>query len=901
MNKKWFALKIEQIEKKLRTNAATGLSCKAARSRSKSDAGALYYYGKKSIGSMLAELFRDFSWIILLIVSFVSVFLEEYRMGLIILVLSLINLAFSVFIYHRSCRTKESVDGFFRPFAKVIREGKLFNVDYSDVVQGDVILLDGGDVVWCDARLVRSDRLVVNMLLDDERSAVLEKNSEDIIDARENNVCNVTNMVYAGSTVISGSARAIVTDVGKYTYRGALTGGIEKTVDTSFPQSLERLKKFFTSVSFFLLLITLPACIISLLMSNIRGGKVFLSEAFLLLLSLSASVFVQKACTVYQYFYTVHLRKSIINSNPCAVRSLKVLDALDDMDYVFVLDGGVFSDGVYHFGETLDFGRILGIRLEEKRGERIDIPSLNELVYIYRSAERRSLSSGVTSAEKFYNGLDGFLLSSEIDGEKIHIRCTIQSYTVGKEGGEFFEKIAFSDRGKNYALNVHRVPRVISQCKCVVSGSKKIAVTSEALQMIESECVRHMMAEEELLIFTVSDGESESLAGILAFSEDVDEKACQSMVELEKRGVKVIVFAESSTDIPLPRIPKEMYRSPCVKAEDFLEKSLPVTYKFGRFSTYYGFGEAQIAELLEYAHSQGKKVAVIGFSDFAPDVLSGADLLIANSPIASVLSGYLGEEVKTAEIGGLPSSASCKQCVKENAQLIIPRPAKGRGGLSVLLRSSSLKRISDQNLGAFFRFSVAMLMLRAFVTVLPMLLGNVILDARHIFFFVSFFDIPAFLLFVNNTEMKFPREYGRLYELEFKLYIKKERNLLLQLLISAVVMFILPLIPEMLGEQYLYEKEYLFVALNWLQIAVLCRIFCRKPRAFIGCIKNLLFVVCLLGATLMQLLLFAVDYFGDFMGIQRNPPVYLLLSFVPAIVFFVAGLLTALAEKKKTE
>ena len=901
MNKKWFALKIEQIEKKLRTNAATGLSCKAARSRYKSDVGALYYCSKKSVGGMFAELFRDFSWVILLIVSLVSVFLEEYRMGLIILVLSLINLAFSVFIYHRSCRTKESVDGFFRPFARVIREGKLFNVDYSEVVQGDVILLDSGDVLLCDVRLVRSDRLVVRMLLDGEDAAVLEKNSADIIDARENNISNVTNMVYAGSTVISGSARAIVTDVGKYTYLGALTGGTEKIVDTSFPKSLEQLKKFFTSISFFMLLITLPACIISLLMSNIRGGKVFLSEAFLLLLSLAASVFAQKACTVYQYFYTVHLRKSVINPNPCAVRSLKVLDELGNMDYVFVLDGGVFSDGVYHFGEILDFGKILGIRLDEKRGERFDIPSLNELVYIYRSAERRSLSSGVTSSERFYNGLDGFLLSSEIDGEKIHIRCNVESYNAGEEGGEFFERIAFSDRGRSYSLNVHRVPKVISQCKCVVSGAKKISLTSEALHMIEADCVRRMVAEEELLIFTVSDGESECLAGILTFSEDVDEKACQSMVELEKRGVRVIVFAESSTDIPLPRIPKEMYRSPCVKAEDFLEKNLPVTYKFGRFSTYYGFGEAQIAELLEYAHSQGKKVAVIGFSDFAPAVLIGADLLIANSPISSTLSGYLGEEVKTTEIGGLPSSASCKQCVKENAQLIIPRPAKGRGGLSVLLRSFSLKRISDQNLGAFFRFSAAMLVLRALVTVLPMLLGNVILDARHIFFFVSFFDIPAFLLFVNNTEMRFPKEYGRLYELEFKLYIKKERKLLLQLMISVAVMFMLPLIPEMLGEQYLYEREYLFVALNWLQIAVLCRVFCQKPRAFIGCMKNLLFVICLFGAALMQLVLFVVDYLGDFMGIQRNPPVYLLLSFVPAIVFLAAGLLAALVEKKKTE
>ena len=169
------------------------------------------------------------------------------------------------------------------------------------------------------------------------------------------------------------------------------------------------------------------------------------------------------------------------------------------------------------------------------------------------------------------------------------------------------------------------------------------------------------------------------------------------------------------------------------------------------------------------------------------------------------------------------------------------------------------------------------------------------------FFFISFFDIPTFLLFVNNTETRFSKEYGRLYELDFKQYIKKERNFLAPLLISATIMFILPFIPEMLGEQYLYEREYLFVSLNWLQISVLCRIFCPKPRTFIGCLKNINFVICLLGATLMQLVLFAVDYLGDFMGIQSNPPVYLILSFVPAIVFFAVGILSALVKKKKTE
>ena len=125
MSKKWFALSVEQLEKKLKTNAATGLSRKAARSRCSKDVGTLYSVEKKGVFQMLLETVSDFALVILVLVAAVSLFFDEIFIGVTILAFVALNVIFSLFIYHRSVRTRESVDRFFEPTAKIIREGKL--------------------------------------------------------------------------------------------------------------------------------------------------------------------------------------------------------------------------------------------------------------------------------------------------------------------------------------------------------------------------------------------------------------------------------------------------------------------------------------------------------------------------------------------------------------------------------------------------------------------------------------------------------------------------------------------------------------------------------------------------------------------------------------------------------
>ena len=78
-NEKWFALDISQVEKKLKTNAASGLSRKAARSRRDPSVGSVFYAYAKSPLRMLGEMLADFALILLLLTASVSLFFEELQ------------------------------------------------------------------------------------------------------------------------------------------------------------------------------------------------------------------------------------------------------------------------------------------------------------------------------------------------------------------------------------------------------------------------------------------------------------------------------------------------------------------------------------------------------------------------------------------------------------------------------------------------------------------------------------------------------------------------------------------------------------------------------------------------------------------------------------------------------
>ena len=876
-NEKWFALDIAQVEAKLKTNAAAGLSRKAARSRVNRNAGSVFYSSSKKPIRLFTEMLSDFALIILLLVATVSLFFEEGRRhGFLVLVLLFINLAATGILYYRSQRTIESLSSFFYPVARVIRGGKLFCVDFRSVVPGDVILLEAGDILGCDARLVSSEHLRVRMRLDKKHYTILEKDSQAQINPGEHQAKAMSNMLHAGSIVEAGSARAIVTAVGRYTYLGAMTGGIALPVPRTTPEIVQKLRKHCTKVNLLFLIAVLPLTLISLLLCHMVGGDVKLSVAFLTTISLVATTLSQLLCTISRLFYTHKIRQLLKAPSPTVVRSIEAFDQLASVDYVFLLDGSAVTDGVLHFQEAV----CADGELRNYSAMSSTATYFLELVSLYHTAATRTLTTGVSGAGEYMAGIREFIQKSGVDEGALQIRYSVLSYSPSSMISAS-EQIVFAQQGKQACLHVTQAIESLSFCDSAMIGGKIQPLRAEGIKKLQAQGNKYVMSACRPLIFSVSDitGSNRCFIGFLLLKEGIDLNALKTLASFRNLGVKPVVFANHIANAP--KIPPSLLGKETVSKKDFLNNKLPLTYQFGRFQAYTDFENEDILTLIHHIHKQNKSVAVIGFTDTSLEIANLADCFITCAPIHARTVGYLDEEIQAMELAGQQYSVSCTQVVKEKADCLIPRPQKGKGGLASLATAIVRIKTAYWNLSGYLRYIICTQCMRLFITVIPMLLGTMILDARHILFCGCILDTFTLLMFLDNNDCN-------------RTVTKKNYCSVTQA--SEYVMGLLSF-----AGTYDGKKEFAFIAMILLHItATIFLYYGNNLRRIVQFYQNKFLIAELSVATVFLLFCIFLEPFGAWfdMEIILNA-FYLLLTIAPSILFSVVFTVISRSERSK--
>ncbi len=196
---------------------------------------------KKSMASRFFEQFKDVMIIILLIAAAVSFGIacyegepkEFFEPGLIILIV-ILNALMGVMQESKAEKALEALKGLSAPHAKVIRDGATQVIEASKLVVGDIILLEAGDFVPADARLIESSSLKSEESALTGESVSAEKDAEALVneDAPLGDRCN---MVYSSCIITYGSAKAIVTATGMNTEMGKIANLLESEKETRTP------------------------------------------------------------------------------------------------------------------------------------------------------------------------------------------------------------------------------------------------------------------------------------------------------------------------------------------------------------------------------------------------------------------------------------------------------------------------------------------------------------------------------------------------------------------------------------------------------------------------------------------------------------------------------------------
>lgn len=884
-NEKWFALDISEIEKKLKTNAASGLSPKAARSRYDRANGSLFIPNKMSPLRMLGSLLSDFALILLLLTSFAAIFFDDPYSVIAIIAVTVINLCISFVIYYRSQRTLESIESFYRPTARVIRGGKLYSMDYKYVVHGDVLLLERGDIVCADVRLVTSDSLAVSMRVSKDDYKYLEKYATANIRANENDATKYTNIIHAGSVIEKGSARGIVTATGRYTYLGAMTGGIQEINRDKTPTKLKRLKKFCSSFSMISLIAVLPFCFLSFFLSQTQGANVTLSAAFLTALAISASTFSQLSTTLCKVFFINNAKKLIFSRYPSAIRSADTLEKLSNADYLFVLDGSPFSDGKLTFHSAMTFeGEYFG-----SSSQTVTSNSLSVLAGLYTMSNKRSLSAGIPEAFEYEKGLESFCKLSKVDHKALAIRYpNTVHYPIVMEN--VADSVKYTDSGSEQLICVSYTQGILDECsEAIVSESVRPIGQDGVLRLKRywSSCIEN---GKKVMIITVLDMQRNvrRFAGMLVFGISVDNKLLTKISTLKNSGLKTIVFSGKS-DIKLPDIPDEIKNLPSISIDSLRKDHLPVSSDFGKYLYYRDSTEQDIEKLVDYVHSKKKKVAILGFSDHASSAIEKADIFISCAPIQPRLSGHLYEEIESIDTSGGEADSSCIQMVKNASDMIIPRPQKERGGLNSIITAFRAGICSYNNLKQFVRYMICAQFIRLCTVAVPMIFGSIALDARHILFCSFIIDLSAFILFsISNESYQNQKALNVWWDGKIKRHVIEDKILFISALSASASLIILPRIFGSfgIGGQYLYEEGCSFSGLVYLHLTVFFVLRFAKPTDHKSILRNAPFVCFTIGILIILALLFLIEPIRPLFSLEMgNPFPYFLLSFVPSALF----------------
>lgn len=236
---------------------------------------------KKSSFIIFLEQFKDFLVIILIIAATISAFLGDFESALVIFLVITMNAVLGTMQQIQAEKSLSSLKQLSAPNAKVIRNGETTVIPSKEVVVGDVVLLEAGDFVCADGRILENASLKINESALTGESVSVEK--EDCVIEKEAPLGDRINSVYSGSFVTYGRGKFVVTNTGMSTEVGKIATLLKDTSERKTP--LQRnLDQFGKKLSIVILVI----CAVLFAVSVFKGESILSAFMFAIALAVAA-------------------------------------------------------------------------------------------------------------------------------------------------------------------------------------------------------------------------------------------------------------------------------------------------------------------------------------------------------------------------------------------------------------------------------------------------------------------------------------------------------------------------------------------------------------------------------------------------------------------------------------
>ena len=273
-DKYYYSMSVDEIFKRFRTSD-NGLTSREVKKR-------IEKYGsnelpKKKADSIFKIFFKELvdPIVLLLIVAIVaSLIVGEVIDALAIVFIISIDLIMGTYQEKKASNTAEALSNLVKEKVKVERNGKEILIDSTELVVGDYVYLESGDKISADLRIIESHNFTVDESVLTGESLAVEKDSK-LLPNKKCVITSQTNIVFAGTSVVTGRARAIVIHTALDTEIGKIANTINNTKEEKSPLTI-RVEKFSKQITLLIALISIVIAII-LASKNIPLNEILLS------------------------------------------------------------------------------------------------------------------------------------------------------------------------------------------------------------------------------------------------------------------------------------------------------------------------------------------------------------------------------------------------------------------------------------------------------------------------------------------------------------------------------------------------------------------------------------------------------------------------------------------------
>ena len=277
----WSTYSAAEALERLSSDPARGLSQQEAAARQQ-DFGLNELQGQQPLPlwkrflGQFSNSWCCFWWALLLFL-----FAGEITDALVIMIVVTVNAVLGLIQEYRAEKALEALKNLSAPTAKVVRDGQVAEVPARELVPGDVVLLDAGDFIPADGRLLETANLKVDQSALTGESEPVEKN-DAFIAVEDTPLAERDNMVHMGTSVSFGRGKILVTGTGMATEIGRIAGLIGEAGEEQTPLQ-KKLGKFGQQLG----MLGIFFCIIIFLLGVLRGSSFY--EMFLIAVSLAVA------------------------------------------------------------------------------------------------------------------------------------------------------------------------------------------------------------------------------------------------------------------------------------------------------------------------------------------------------------------------------------------------------------------------------------------------------------------------------------------------------------------------------------------------------------------------------------------------------------------------------------